>query len=167
MAREWTFINDNDDRTDYDEARLDYLAKRWSELHDAAERQHFSRMADMEDGRDYEPDECNVCGGPGVLGVNHPTLWRSSTVALASIVNCPHGWDGRQHTILYGITCTDCDGDGYDKTDEREAVKRQAAQDAEIEIIERMLHDLGARMMRPYEHWNEDERYMEYMERDR
>jgi superfamily II DNA or RNA helicase len=31
-------------------------------------------------------------------------------------------------------------------------------------LIETMLDSLGARLMRPYEHWNEDERYMEYME---
>jgi hypothetical protein len=30
--------------------------------------------------------------------------------------------------------------------------------------IEEMLGELGARMMRPYEHWNEDERMMEYLE---
>lgn len=36
-----------------------------------------------------------------------------------------------------------------------------------IEWIEERLHSLGARMSRPYEHWNEEERYMEYMERDR
>lgn len=34
----------------------------------------------------------------------------------------------------------------------------------EMELIEEQLHSLGARLMRPYEHWNEDERYMEYME---
>ena len=33
-----------------------------------------------------------------------------------------------------------------------------------LEVIEELLSDLGARMMRPYEHWNEDVRYMEYME---
>lgn len=32
------------------------------------------------------------------------------------------------------------------------------------DVIEDLLRDLGARMMRPYEHWNEDERYYEYME---
>lgn len=32
------------------------------------------------------------------------------------------------------------------------------------EVIEELLSDLGARMARPYEHWNEEERYMEYME---
>lgn len=29
------------------------------------------------------------------------------------------------------------------------------------------LAELGARMMRPYEHWNEDEAYMRYMEEPR
>lgn len=32
------------------------------------------------------------------------------------------------------------------------------------QVIEELLNDLGARMMRPYEHWNEDEKYYEYME---
>lgn len=32
------------------------------------------------------------------------------------------------------------------------------------DVIEELLSDLGARMMRPYEHWNEDEAYMEYAE---
>ena len=34
----------------------------------------------------------------------------------------------------------------------------------EAEVIEEMLQTLGARMMRPYEHWNEEERYMEWAE---
>jgi len=46
--------------------------------------------------------------------------------------------------------------------------KQVQAQENEIylrrDVIEELLADLGARMMRPYEHWNEDERYMEYME---
>jgi hypothetical protein len=45
--------------------------------------------------------------------------------------------------------------------------KRSAIHDdenMEIEIVERMLDEMGARMMRPYEHWNEDELMMEYME---
>lgn len=37
-------------------------------------------------------------------------------------------------------------------------------EETEIEIVERMLDEMGARMMRPYEHWNEDELMMEYME---
>lgn len=41
---------------------------------------------------------------------------------------------------------------------------RQEQQRVRLDIIEEMLARHGARMMRPYEHWNEDERYMEYME---
>jgi hypothetical protein len=44
---------------------------------------------------------------------------------------------------------------------------RQEQREAQRGVIERHLHELGARMMRPYEHWNEDERYMQYMECDR
>jgi hypothetical protein len=36
-----------------------------------------------------------------------------------------------------------------------------------MQVVEELLGELGARMMRPYEHWNEDERYMEWSERDR
>ncbi len=46
----------------------------------------------------------------------------------------------------------------------REAEEMQRAQ---FEFIEASLQDLGARMARPYEHWNEDEALMAYMERDR
>lgn len=35
------------------------------------------------------------------------------------------------------------------------------------QALEQVLHTLGARMMRPYEHWNEDERYMQWSEEDR
>jgi hypothetical protein len=35
---------------------------------------------------------------------------------------------------------------------------------AEQEVIEEMMRSLGARFRRPYEHWNEEEKYMEYME---
>lgn len=34
----------------------------------------------------------------------------------------------------------------------------------QLEVIENRIYELGARMMRPYEHWNEDEKYMSYME---
>lgn len=34
----------------------------------------------------------------------------------------------------------------------------------EQQAIETTMRELGARMMRPYEHWNEEERYMEWSE---
>lgn len=47
---------------------------------------------------------------------------------------------------------------------EEEQVKVDRKPYMRMEVIEELLARLGARMMRPYEHWNEDERYMEYME---
>lgn len=69
-------------------------------------------------------------------------------------------------------TCEDCAacqrGDYSQCEQVLEMNKRQAALQAEreleIELIEDKLSAIGARMMRPYEHWNEDERYVEYME---
>lgn len=68
-----------------------------------------------------------------------------------------------------------------DEEFEREAAEHDAAiaaadaarkladelEQAQIDLIETKLSELGARMMRPYEHWNEDERLVAYMERDR
>ena len=47
---------------------------------------------------------------------------------------------------------------------EEEQVKVDRKPYIRMEVIEELLSQLGARMMRPYEHWNEDEKYMEYME---
>jgi hypothetical protein len=59
----------------------------------------------------------------------------------------------------------------FDSDGEAEAfnLRRQVASDLEFdheEAILRKMEELGARMMRPYEHWNEDERLMSYLERD-
>jgi hypothetical protein len=66
------------------------------------------------------------------------------------------------------------DGRDYEFEDEAEQKAHEAIQTikaqqwtAQLNMIESQINELGARMMRPYEHWNEDERYMAYMERDR
>jgi len=43
----------------------------------------------------------------------------------------------------------------------------RASVEAQYQYINEELEKLGCRMMRPYEHWNEDEAYMEYAERER
>ena len=66
-----------------------------------------------------------------------------------------------------GFESEDCDDEETRAdADLRRAVHR-AKEDAELRVLEAALAALGARMMRPYEHHNEDERLMEYMERDR
>jgi len=36
-----------------------------------------------------------------------------------------------------------------------------------MQVVEELIGELGGRMKRPYEHWNEEESQMEYAERDR
>lgn len=64
------------------------------------------------------------------------------------------------------------DGPDFDTDEEYEEFKqsqrdRSAHRQAKLDVIEGLLESRGVRPMRPYEHWNEDERYMEYAERDR
>lgn len=58
------------------------------------------------------------------------------------------------------------DFDTEEEYEEFKTAQRQedVGQQVRLDIIEAMLAHHGARIMRPYEHWNEDERYMEYME---
>lgn len=73
---------------------------------------------------------------------------------------------------LTNIRCSNpnCE-DGYDMADARESERARAVAEAEraleMELVEDKLALIGARPMRPYEHWNEDEQYMQYMEEGR
>ena len=66
------------------------------------------------------------------------------------------------------------EGRDYGDEDEDFGARRRAVdrvrsvkEDAVLRALEDRIHELGARLARPYEHWNEDERYMEWSERDR
>lgn len=92
--RGWTWTKDEEERSDYDEGRLDYLASRWSELHNAAEQRMFSRMSDDEEGRyDYDQEPCEHCsdGLQGVEFEGRPKafLWSGRTHAQRSRVQLP------------------------------------------------------------------------------
>lgn len=49
----------------------------------------------------------------------------------------------------------------------RQKSEEKAAQFGQLEAIEQLMAQRGARFKRPYEHWNEDEKHIEYLERDR
>ncbi len=167
ISRTFTWVRDDEERSDQDERRAEALARRWSELQTQIENESFEAQWRREEGNDYEPPECETCGGRGVCGIEHPTSWRASSVVLASAFSdCCH-CHGQPFIELIGITCGDCNGDGYDKSGERAKAARDSDRNLEIELLEDKLAAIGARMMRPYEHWNEDERIMEYMERER
>jgi hypothetical protein len=63
------------------------------------------------------------------------------------------------------------DGPDFEDEEERavhEENKRldRLFEEDQLLTIEKELARFGARMMRPYEHWNEDEQLMEWLERD-
>lgn len=39
-------------------------------------------------------------------------------------------------------------------------------EESQLEALHNALYKLGAKIMRPYEHWGEEETYREYMDRD-
>ena len=161
----WTFIDDNRQTSeeDLDDIRptLDALAAEWTQIHNQQEQEGFRRQAMIEEGHDREPDECPECGGEGFVGIGR----------CNRLIYCRSCQQTPPDRHLYGILCPYCKGEGIDVMVEAEYRKRerqrQAVVNVRIEIIEAMLEKYGCRIMRAYEHWNEDESYMQYMEEGR
>lgn len=142
MARGWTPIDEDprwQDEAYFDsvKATLDGLAQWWSQLHDADEQDGWARQRQIEDGDDY--------------GIEFP---RRSWYA-----------PGPEGDAEYKTDEAACEAELKSYEDTRKA--KNAMRDEQALYIEHRIEELGARMMRPYEHWNEDEAFMAYSERDR
>lgn len=150
MMPGFAWINDDIEHSDEDYARAEALAKRISHMRDEDEKRMFARMADEEDGRYYDPGEGCECGF--CLKNNH---------------DCDEdGVDGACTLCADGAICTLTECETV-KDERKRTLAHEAERDLEIELCEDKLEAIGARMMRPYEHWNEDEAYMAWSERDR
>jgi len=98
-------------------------------------------------------------------------------VARINVMQKEQDNENLMHGMRYGYPDDqECYEPEYDSEEEAELARimnksrddaKQAAFDAEMNSLLDSLNELGARMMRPYEHWNEDEKLMEYLERDR
>lgn len=93
---------------------------------------------------------------------------------LAAAWSALHDQAEQQQWRRQAIRDGEDDYDEYEPEDEADAYRvremealRDRQHAVQVEVIEERMAELGARMMRPYEHWNEDERYMQYMECDR
>lgn len=141
----FTWLDETIEHSDEDAARAEAIATKISGIRYNEEQRNFRRQFDAEVGREHDPSEdceCDWC-----LKANH----RCNT----------HG-DGDTCTSCAVVTClTECESV---RDHRRETLARDAERDLELELCEDKLSRLGARMMCEYEHWNEDERYMQYME---
>lgn len=146
VNRPFAWIDENIEHSDDEYTRATALAKKWSALQTAEEERRFRREYDRENGYDYDPSEdceCDFC-----LKHNHKCRFHLDI-------------DGTCTACALQTDLTECE---VVTALNKERAAKQAERDLEIELVEDKLAAIGARMQRPYEHWNEDERYMEYME---
>lgn len=139
--RDWTYIGDcNADSLEAKirEEIIQDLANKWNRLNKSIERQHFIR-----DSYDYDnKDDCRE----EELKEAYENAYEAAIDKGAS----------KEEAMEVGLEAKYKLQEKYDEEDSLPYKK--------LQILEDMLGQLGARMMRPYEHWNEDEAYMEYME---
>ena len=144
--RGWTYLNEDADspssqegkiKRDVQEKLIQELVNRWNNLEKLSERRSYI----FEDARaDYEEDLREM---------------RREAYAEAYDRAIENGSSEEEAKEL-GREASSEVVSPVDQAD----LKDQAEQDA----IVSMLRGLGVRLMRPYEHWNEEEHYMEYME---
>lgn len=78
--------------------------------------------------------------------------------------------EARQFSWQLRMEDGDCGGEDDTDVGTKISAARKVQDELDLrtlQTIEDMLAEYGARLMRPYEHWNEEEQYREYMERDR
>ena len=117
----------------------DKLASEWNETHRKIEERSWRVSREVDDEADYLADQCaDACyEAAEAAEAKNPAITKEELQAVRQEVETKF----------------------YAEVDAKKRIDHQR-----LEVIEELLSDLGGRMMRPYEHWNEDEKYMEYME---
>ena len=118
---------------------VDNLVKEWNQINRTIERRSWRDRDERLDEESYHADQADEFSynKEGDALKENPNLTKEELKEIRKMAR-----------------------DEYYAQVEEEENKIYLRQDA----IEEMLMELGCRMARPYEHWNEDERYMEYME---
>lgn len=129
--RGWTTLDEDDTRelSEYEAARADGLARRWSELNHQLEQESFERQARFEED-DYDQD---------APGDEYPDRQWCET-------------DEEYQAALK-------DWDEQYSENRRERRARRAEVEVEMEFCVERLGAMGLRLMREYEWLNEDEDY--------
>jgi len=115
------------------------LASEWNEYHDKIERRGWISDEELYDEQDYLAEQVDDIA----YEAEHEAKEKNPSIT-------------KEELSIIRQKVTD---DFYEGVNKRARINHER-----IEVIEELLYELGARMMRPYEHWNEEERYMEYME---
>jgi hypothetical protein len=139
--RGWTMVRDFEGESDLKktirEEMINKLASEWNDYHQRIEARQFRSQEEIDEENEwiYECLMDKACDAESNALANGVTEEEAKKIRDAA----------------YEAAAEE------QRNKENENVTR-------LHVIEELLHELGARMMRPYEHWNEEERYMEYME---
>ena len=155
MSRGYVWIDETIEHSEQDSDRAALLAKKWSALHSRQENIRFEAEYRAERFEDYEPEPCETCGGDCFLGMD------GTRNRHGELVDRPC-W-------VVGIACPNPDcSDGLDLGPINKARSARATAEAELDLEIELVNDklalIGARMMRSYEHWGEEEQRIAYME---
>jgi hypothetical protein len=115
------------------------LASEWNDAHRRIEERSWRDQDELEIEDEYHAEQVRDCVSAAKEEAleNNPNLTNEELQEIAQ----------KAEAIYYA-----------------EVDKKKRIDHERLSVIEELLGELGARMMRPYEHWNEDEKYMEYME---
>ena len=116
---------------------IEKLAREWNEAHTRMEQRSFRCREDRDEEADYHADQAADRADAAFCEAEAKGL---------SEYDCKLAAETAMNAY-------------YD-----EVKRKESELSLRLTVIEEMLGELGARMARPYEHWNEDEKYMEYME---
>ena len=132
-------FDENDYKATARREMIEKLAKEWNDINNRVERRSWRSQEDLDEENYYHQDCLNE------------EIYEAKHLALKNNPNLTE----EELDEIESQTCNSY----YEKINEEESriFLKQAA-------VEELLEELGARMMRPYEHWNEEEAYMEYME---
>lgn len=131
---------------------VEKLAAEWNELNSKLEERSFRSREERDEEAEYLGDQAESYADDRIGD------WAAAQGLDPDVVSGPkRKWppEVREH---------------YDKLIEEyhESHKSNADDTAlRMQVVEELIGELGGRMMRPYEHWNEEEQQMEYAERDR
>jgi hypothetical protein len=124
------------------------LASKWNAFNERIEQRSWRPDEDKEAEAEWRADHC-----ANVATSQMENKYKSMTTEQYEAY-----FDSEDGKKEYDAL-VDAEYEKLDKKDEEIFHEKHA--------VEEILATLGARMMRPYEHWNEEEQYMEWAERDR
>lgn len=173
------FIDDDED--DSDEAIkakikrefIEKIAAEWNVINNRMEMRSWRSQEDIDTEADYLAEQCSYYVSDKIQNL----LQSGKAIFTEEDYDNYHGLSfdktlNYRRSVRYRLTKrARKEIERLERKFENEFYASQKDRDREDllkrEAMEELLSQNGARMMRPYEHWNEEEHIREYMERDR